>query len=137
MQTLKLSTDVPAMAQKLLESFGVRFIEDNLLITVGNTCHCHNGNIFNERSDLFVHEWVHMEQQEKMGVGEWWKKFLDDPKFRLEQELEAYKLQWNYIKDIIPDRNKRFPFKKNIVNHLSGKMYGGLLSYANAWRMFN
>lgn len=134
---LRLSTDIPAIYAKLYDKFSVYFVEDNLLITVGDTCHCADKEIFNKRSDLYVHEWKHMEQQTAMGVGEWWKKFMDDPKFRLKQELEAYKFQWEYLKDTIPDRNKRFPFKKNICDHLSGKMYGGLLSYSEAWRMFN
>jgi len=44
--------------------------------------------------ELEVHESVHFDQQAAQGGAEmWWAKYLRDPAFRLEQEVEAYRAQ--------------------------------------------
>lgn len=48
--------------------------------------------------DLILHEEVHLKVQEQMGVENWWKKYLEDPQFRFEQEVMAYATQYLYCK---------------------------------------
>ena len=66
----------------------------------------------------------HLKQQQKIGADIWIEKYLKDPKFRLEQEIEAYKVQLINIKD----RNKRFITKNILINILSGAQYGNMVS---------
>ena len=66
-----------------------------------------------------------------MGFKEWWDKYLDDPQFRLEQEIEAYQNQYQYAKEHYP-RNKRKFTLKETAKALSGKMYGNLVTFEEA-----
>ena len=68
-----------------------------VVYTYGDTVYIPNGEALSD--DLEVHEAVHIKQQAEMGAEEWWKKFLEDPEFRLSQELEAYQAQWEYIEE--------------------------------------
>lgn len=45
-------------------------------------------------AELLVHEGVHQRQQRDAGGPDaWWSRYLTDPRFRFEQELEAYRAQ--------------------------------------------
>lgn len=83
---------------------------------------------------MLVHEQVHEIQQKEIGVIEWWNKYLSDVQFRLNQELEAYSVQYKYfrskyktkISDLLLD---------NISKNLSSSMYGNMLSFHKARTM--
>ena len=66
-------------------------------------------NPFNAEVDAFLmaHEVVHSKQQGEDPKA-WWKKYLLDKKFRFAQELQAYRVQYKVMKDVIKDRNKLF-----------------------------
>lgn len=55
------------------------------------------------RPDLIYHENVHRKQQAGDPEG-WWARYLTDIEFRLEQELEAYYEQWQWIKEHTNDK---------------------------------
>src|SRR3954452_1929234 len=55
---------------------------------------------------IIRHEAVHCEQQAEYGAAAWWDRYIADPAFRLEQELEAYRAQWQFIKTEVWDRNR-------------------------------
>lgn len=49
--------------------------------------------------DVMFHEEIHRNQQAKFPTPEhWWAKYIHSPQFRLEQETEAYNLQWQFVK---------------------------------------
>jgi hypothetical protein len=49
--------------------------------------------------DIEIHEEVHLKQQAQWNGPEiWWTKYLTDPAFRLQQELEAYSVQYLWVK---------------------------------------
>lgn len=110
-----------------VEQFGVSF-DDGVVWTYGDAIHTK----YLLRPDVGAHEKVHIKQQKAMGVIEWWDKYLGDPQFRFDQELEAYQEQWRFIKKNVKSRNDQFNFLKQIARDLSGPMYGGLLSYQEA-----
>lgn len=110
----------------------------------------HGGTLFNPfgakiTEDLKIHESVHMRQQGKDPEG-WWKRYVSDKKFRLQEEAEAYSAQLFYLK------NTEFPVKddqgKTTMRHLpsrvttwyldkiaetlSGKLYGEVIDYHKA-----
>ena len=82
--------------------------------------------------DFHEHEEVHIQQQNALegGAAEWWTRYLQDPKFRLEQELQAYRVQWQYAK--IYNRKKRRELLQKIAGDLSSPMYGNLLTKEQA-----
>ncbi len=105
-------------------------IEDNRTIyTYGSTIH----NPFKAyvADHMVIHETVHMRQQAAMqeeyegnaGPERWWRKYIDDPDFRLDQEAEAYGKQYWFYCQHQGDRNLQAKFLWEIANHLSGGTY--------------
>jgi hypothetical protein len=81
--------------------------------------------------DLIRHEETHFAQQARVGgADEWWKRYLADPAFRLEQEIEAYRAQWTVITQLSrPERRRRLA---HICKTLASGIYGGLLTKQQA-----
>lgn len=74
---------------------------------------------------IVAHEKVHMAQQEAIGGPDiWWEKYFADPEFRMHEELEAYREQYRFYKNIHQNRRKREIFLEEIAKHLSSGMYG-------------
>ena len=57
---------------------------------------------------LEVHEATHIKQQAEYGKDEWWDRYFTDEGFRLEQEVEAYKNQHQFLKDNYSRQRRRF-----------------------------
>lgn len=99
---------------------GVVFTYNGCLYNPGD------GNIAPE---LMAHEQTHaMQQQHNKN---WWGQYLHDVDFRLEQELEAYRVQYAYAKTH-SDRAYRRKLLAFISKDLAGPIYGNLLSKAQA-----
>lgn len=80
--------------------------------------------------DVYVHETVHLKQQEAYGVEKWWDQYIYDPVFRLEQELEAYGVQLALYND---GRSRVFEYMKDrLAQDLSSEFYGRLISFGEA-----
>lgn len=77
------------------------------------------------------HEEVHMRQQEEIGRDEWWDKYLKDPKFRLEQEKEAYRAQYKFTMKNYGRANASWLLKQ-VATDLSGPLYGNFMTYKQA-----
>ena len=83
-------------------------------------------------SHIIAHEEVHERQQRTIGPKAWWDRYLTDSQFRIDQEIEAYREQYRFVKNIIKDRNKVARFLHAIATDLSGPMYGSAISYQDA-----
>lgn len=81
--------------------------------------------------DLMVHEEVH-EKQQGNDPEDWWRKYLDDPDFRLEQELQAYGVQYAWVNALDVKRDGKDKFLDMIAGDLSSPMYGLHLTHAEA-----
>ncbi len=90
-------------------------------------------------SDVVVHERIHLEQQghDYIKANEWWDKFITDPQFRLDQELEAYRAQYQYLCTIFKDRNKRNQIVTLMAKALASPMYGSITSFQDAYRLIH
>ena len=81
---------------------------------------------------LMVHEEVHARQQKEFGgAEEWWNKYLSSDSFRLNQELEAYQVQYRYVSETC-GRQIRRKFLRKIAKDLSGVMYGNIIDFDTA-----
>lgn len=81
---------------------------------------------------LMAHEETHSRQQKFYGVDTWWKKYLEDQKFRLEQEVEAYA---NQHKQYCKNNKKivsRIMFLNHLASDLSSSLYGNIISFEEA-----
>ena len=80
--------------------------------------------------DLIVHEETHKRQQgAKPDL--WWTMYLKDPKFRLNQEVEAYRNQYRFFAKG-RDRNMAYKFLYIIAHDLSSAMYGNIITHEEA-----
>lgn len=99
-----------------------------VVITYGDTVY----NVKEPLSpDLMLHEQTHVEQQGDNPKA-WWDKYIADPEFRLDQELEAYGKQYAFAKKIMKDRNFLYRFLFGIAADLSSSMYGRILTHGQA-----
>jgi len=80
---------------------------------------------------LVEHEKVHVTQQGN-DPEEWWDKYLKDEKFRLEQEIEAYRKQYRFFKDTCKIKSRVPGFLDKIAQDLSGKIYGNIMNFEDA-----
>lgn len=95
------------------------------------TIFAYNGKIYTDYDlphHLIVHEKVHLEQQDEIGLEQWVYNYLYRPEKRLGYEIEAYKRQLRSIKD----RNWRAKTRMESARNLSSSLYGGIISYEEA-----
>lgn len=104
--------------------------QPGIVFTYGDTIYNPQGHPL--RPDFLVHESVHVERQKK--PKEWWSKYLTDVKFRLEEELAAYREQYKFM-EANYNRKDRRTVLKAIVKDLSGSMYGNLVTKAEAEKL--
>lgn len=81
--------------------------------------------------DIIHHEYIHLLQQEHVGVEIWVYNFLNDPTFRLHQEVEAFKAQVDFIKD----RNLKSKVRLECASVLSSGLYGNMISRETAMHL--
>ncbi len=84
---------------------------------------------------LMKHEETHSERQKEMGVEAWWDKYLKEAKFRLDEEVLAYREQWKYFCERKKNRRKQVEFLVWIAHDLSGELYGNILSFDEAVKL--
>ena len=83
----------------------------------------YDGNIYSNKPlypDVLIHEKVHLAQQKKYGLLNFTNKYLNNKKFRLQMEAEAYKAQLESIQD----EGLREAVRKDIIIGLCGGLYG-------------
>lgn len=127
---MKISMQKPPIYERLEEAFGKGLWERGVLITYGDTVHCAKGSM---SADLQEHEQVHIDRQAAYPGGHvaWWERYLIDPKFRLEEELAAYRVQVAYINRYTPNKRKRQDKLHWIAKSMS-ESYGDMITYGQA-----
>src|SRR5581483_923063 len=108
------------------------------------TLFAHNNIMYNPGKmrvspDMFAHEEVHCKQQLEFegGANAWWDKYIEDAKFRLEQEIPAYRKQYEVICDMIKVERVRMILLGRLATQLASKMYGSLLKKNEAMELIH
>lgn len=112
----------------LLERYKKVFpINDRTIIAYDKVIYC------NEKlpQHLEIHERRHLIRQEKQGLDVWVNKYLSDVKFRLNEEVIAYREQCESIKD----RNVRERLRIMCAKDLSSPLYGNLVTFEEALKL--
>ena len=106
-----------------------------VIFTYGQTIYNPSGTHIS--AQLKAHEAVHAQRQgtNEEEIRAWWKRYLTEPMFRLEEELLAHRAEYRAFKGWTKDRNAVARELDTIAKRLSGPLYGGLMSYAQARRM--
>ena|SRR5580765_998954 len=109
----------PPNFRKIQEKFKVR--GTGVIFTFGKTIYNPDRVILSKA--LHAHEEVHMYQQGD-DPWTWWEHYMEDPAFRLSQEIPAHKAE--YLAKVGTDE------LYNIATRLSGPLYGNLISFGRA-----
>ncbi len=106
--------------------------------------YCWGATIYAPHSDsispaLQAHEAVHRDQQAAGGPEPWWRRYIDDTAFRQQQEIPAHRTKYqrhakqaNADQQVPGFRSRRLYHLHHIASRLSGPLYGGLISRADA-----
>ena len=112
----------PDIFERCEKEFGV--VWENTIFA--NDPHIHTKHELTD--DIIEHELIHIRQQrDSGGKDKWWEVYFNDPNQRLIWEMEAYKYQYNFLKDKI-ERGKLASLAYFWALNLSGKAYGFLLN---------
>ena len=122
--------DYPPNHADILMRFGE--LNKNVIFTYGDTIYSPTEQEIDH--NLGVHETVHMHQQGDDPAG-WWERYLLDDEFRLSQEVEAYHVQYEFVKREIKDPNLLTRFLMKIATDLSSSMYGNIVTHRQALNM--
>lgn len=118
----------PPFYEQLHEKFGVK--GTGAIFTFGNVIYAPGGGKITR--ELFAHEEIHCEQQGLSwdGIESWWHRYMDDPAFRLSQEIPAHRAEYlAYVKRHASGRER---FLIHVAGRLCGPLYGNLLSLDKA-----
>lgn len=125
---IRISNTYPPNIEAIRDTFGA----DNLkhaVYTYGNTMHVPNKHT-NIEAHLIEHEEMHVTQQGEDPAA-WWDRYLADPEFRLQQELEAYRAQYQFIAEHHDRKTRRYALR-HIAKDLASSMYGNVVTAAEA-----
>lgn len=124
------SKEKPPIYERLVKAFGINW-NRGVIIAYGDTIYCKR----KLTQAKIVHEKTHLKQQAGMGVEAWWDKYIEDPQFRLLQEIEAYTNEIEWIKDNIYNMHERKALVDKIVLDLSSSMYGSIVTQEEAYNL--
>lgn len=122
---MRFSREKPLVYEQCRQQFGIDW-DKGIVLTYGDVIHCKT----DLDDHLVIHESVHIAQQTKMGKDAWWAKYFTDPVFRLSQEIEAYREQWQYIQ-LKYNRHERRKFFHKLASDMAS-MYGGMCTREQA-----
>jgi hypothetical protein len=121
---MKIIEEYPPNIKQIESALGKVVMNGGIVFTWGEILY--NPSKLKIQDHLLMHEQVHQLQQEKMGIDNWWATYLYDPKFRLEQEIEAYAVQYKFVKSRYTVKSYEM-FLDLIGNDLSSSMYGNII----------
>lgn len=123
---MKQVVDYPPNIDEIRQVFPLK---PGVIFAWGDTIYNPSGDKLT--SWLIAHEQVHQHQQD--GDPEtWWARYLIDPVWRFEQELEAHRVEYNVFcisPAVLGNRNKKRAFLKGLARRLSSPMYGNIRTY--------
>ena len=122
-----IKKEKPPIYDSLKNKFGVDW-EDKIIIAFNGAIWCKE----EPAPQKIVHEIVHLDRQDEIGNDAWWKLYLENDQFRLEEEMRAYLAEAKFIKKNINNREHVFHLLREIAQSMSSSVYGNLISTADA-----
>lgn len=126
---MKIKHKQPPNYDEIVKHFPVVANMSGVIFTYGDILYVPSGNDIPDH--LMIHEETHQRQQADIGVKTWWSYYFKNPSFRLTHEVEAYRNQYEYIKEH-SNRQQRRQLLQQLAKDLSRPMYGNLISKKDA-----
>lgn len=122
---MKIVHSMPPNIDAIFKRFGQENIGPDVVFAYGDTLYVPREGV--EIPDhLMAHEETHQRQQGDDVEG-WWKRYLEDDLFRLNQEIEAYRNQYQFMKSAGYGRAERRRMLDILARDLSSKIYGKII----------
>ena len=114
----------------LLKWFFPSIIWENTVISFGSKIYTK----YRLDLPLYAHEFTHCEQQRFSSLYAivWWIKYVTNSQFRLKQEIDAYRTQYEVFKSKIKDREKVNRYLYLLAQELSGRRYNSIINLTDA-----
>ena len=119
---MRVVCDFPPNFAELDRVFGIG--NKPVVFAWGQTIYRPNGGKVS--ASILAHEAVHGHQQGDDIPG-WWRRYIDDPAFRLEQEIPAHRAEYLVLIDGV-SRQVRRNSLRIVAKKLAGPLYGGLIT---------
>lgn len=131
---MKLKIKKPFLA-KILKLKFKEITKSTTIMVWGNTSYGAN----KLSADLIKHELTHIKQQRgsKLYGLWWWFKYVVSVKFRLSQEIEAYRNQYQCFCRNVRNESQRREFLELKARDLSGEMYNNSITFEEALKQIN
>lgn len=126
---MEIKKEKPPNYNEIVKNFPAVEQNNKVIFTYGNTIY--NPHDVYVSPDLEVHEETHSVRQIEQGADNWWKKYFDDAEFRLEEELFAYKNQYNFIKEKFTNKTAKQALEF-FASTLSSELYGEIITFHEA-----
>ena len=103
--------------------------------STGKACFCFGDTVYNPfginiTPDIMEHEEVHSIRQGNFPE-DWWKYYIADPEWRLNEEYMAFGAQYRFMKNILPVSKQRH-LLHGMARALTGPIYGALVTVPQA-----
>lgn len=121
---MKIIEEYPPNIGTIERTFGPIVKQGGIVFTYGDTLY--NPHRLNIEDHLLAHEQVHTLQQGD-NPGSWWYRYLTEIPFRLEQEIEAYAVQYRFVKEHFNNKIVKW-FIDRIATDLSSEIYGKMIA---------
>lgn len=95
----------------------------DVIFSYGDKIYNPGGVNINEH--LIIHEMVHGNRQNEMGIDKWWSLYLKDAAFRYNEELLAHRAEYLSLILPNPNRQRRRSSLKIVAKRLASSLYGG------------
>lgn len=82
--------------------------------------------------NIEVHEMAHGVRQLAVGIEDWWRKYIADAQFRLDEELIAHAAEYDKLCQMEPSRRERRGNLAILASKLANPIYGGMIGKAEA-----
>lgn len=119
-----VSTEKPDCWDRLEKVFGVDW-NSGIVVAWKGKIHTKVGKVSDH---IYVHEQVHLKQQEKYSPDDYLDKYIEDIEFRFQMELEAFQAEIAYIREFYKKAIVEDKIDK-ICRTLSSSIYGNIISY--------
>ena len=129
MREQQVINDYPPMYDQIAKAFGLR-PDARVVFSWGD-------RIYNPMADtlapeIVAHEGAHGSRQgDGQQVIDWWKRYVDSPPFRLNEEVMAHRAEYEWL---MAHGNRQWRRKalKHVADRLCAPLYGGLIDRAGA-----
>lgn len=132
MTTHKVIVGRPPNFDKIVKVFPLAE-RASTIFAYGDTIYVSEGTML--PTFLVKHERVHLQRQKEIGVKEWWDKYLEDPKFRYEEEVIAHKAEyWARMRGHNMSIEERKKAAHIVTKRLLAPLYKFDVPYATAYK---